>query len=75
MKLLDGEKHHRRKSAEHKAQSSSVSGTNALLIEFCAQCDLRNFLRPGVNHLKQLHTLILFSISIVFGIVLFFFFA
>ena len=70
MRLRSGDKHHLRKSANRKAQISSVSGTNAFLT-----CAFRSadFLRWCLSPERNL-THNLFFISIVFGINLIHFF-
>ena len=66
MRLHSGDKHHLRKSADRKAQISTVSGTNAFLI-----CAFRSadFLRPVVFIPRaQPHAQSLFLFPIVLGI-------
>ena len=71
MRLRLGNKHHLRKSADRKAQISSVSGTNAFLI-----CAFRSadFLKVVFIPQAQPHAQSLFLFPIVFGINLIHFF-
>ena len=71
MRLRSGDKHHLRKSADQKAQISSVSGTNAFLI--CA-IPIRRFSQVVFIPRAQPHTQSLFLFPIVFGINLIHFF-
>ena len=72
MRLRLGNKHHLRKSADRKAQISSVSGTNAFLICAFRSADFLRWSRFIPQ--AQPHAQSLFLFPIVFGINLIHFF-